>query len=38
MKTFVAALIAGGLLYLVDKDTNDGRYAGVIQQAITSAF
>jgi hypothetical protein len=38
MKAFVAALIAAGLLYLVDKDYNDGRYTHVLQRALTSVF
>jgi hypothetical protein len=33
MKAFVAALIAVGILYVVDKDYNDGRYTDVIQRA-----
>jgi hypothetical protein len=36
MKAFVAALIAAGILYLVDFEYNEGRYAAVIQRAITS--
>jgi hypothetical protein len=38
MKALVAALIAVGILYFVDKDYNDGRYTDVIQRAITSVF
>jgi hypothetical protein len=38
MKAFVAALIAAGILFAVDKDYNDGRYTEVIQRAITSVF
>ena len=38
MKALVAALIAVGVLYVVDKDYNDGRYTHVIQRAITSVF
>ena len=36
MKAFAAALIAVGILYVVDYQFNDGRYRGVIQQAATS--
>jgi hypothetical protein len=36
MKTFAAALIAVGILYVVDYQFNDGRYTEVIQQAATS--
>jgi hypothetical protein len=35
MKTFIAALIAVGVLYVVDIEFNDGRYATVVQRAIT---
>lgn len=38
MKAFIAALIAIGLLYAVDLEYNDGRYAAVIQQALTSVL
>jgi hypothetical protein len=38
MKAFVAALIAAGILFAVDKDYNDGRYTEVIQRAISSVF
>jgi hypothetical protein len=36
MKALVAALIAAGILYTVDREYNDGRYSSVIQQAITA--
>ena len=36
MKAFVAAVIAVGILYLVDTEYNEGRYTAVIKQAITS--
>jgi hypothetical protein len=36
MKAFTAALIAVGILYVVDYQYNDGRYTGVIRQAATS--
>jgi hypothetical protein len=38
MKAFVAALIAAGILYLVDSEYNDGRYTAAIKQAITSVI
>jgi hypothetical protein len=38
MKAFVAALIAVGILYVVDLEYNDGRYATVIQRVITNYF
>ena len=38
MKAFVAALIAAGILYLVDSEYNDGRYTAIIKQAITSVI
>jgi hypothetical protein len=38
MKAFGAALIAIGILYVVDFEYNDGRYAAVIQQAVTSVL
>jgi hypothetical protein len=38
MKALLAALIAVGVLYFVDKDYNDGRYTTVIQRAMTSVF
>jgi rhamnogalacturonyl hydrolase YesR len=36
MKVIVAALIAIGILYAVDREYNDGRYSSVIQQAIAA--
>ena len=36
MKAFTAALIAAGILYVVDYQYNDGRYTGVVEQAVTS--
>ena len=36
MKAFAAALIAAAILYLADSQYNDGRYAQVVQQAVTS--
>jgi hypothetical protein len=36
MKAFIAALIAGAVLYFVDSQYNDGRYSAVVKQAITS--
>jgi hypothetical protein len=36
MKAFAAALIAVGILYVLDSECNDGRYAIVIQRAVTS--
>ena len=38
MKAFVAALIAVGILYVVDFEYNDGRYATVIQRAIINVL
>jgi hypothetical protein len=38
MKAFAAALIAAGILYLVDSEYNEGRYAAVIQRAVTSVI
>lgn len=38
MKAFVAALIAVGILYVVDLDFNDGQYAEIIQRTITSVL
>jgi hypothetical protein len=38
MKAFAAALIAAGFLYVADLGFNDGRYAEVIQRAITSVL
>jgi len=36
MKAFVAALVAVGILYAVDREYNDGRYSSVVQQAIAA--
>ena len=36
MKAFIAALIAVGVLYVVDVEFNDGRYAIVVPRAIMS--
>jgi hypothetical protein len=36
MKAFIAALIAGAVLYGVDYQFNDGRYTDVIKQAVSS--
>jgi hypothetical protein len=36
MKGFIAALIAGAILYVVDFEYNDGRYTRVVKQAATS--
>jgi hypothetical protein len=36
MKAFTAALIAVGILYVVDSEYNDGRYTGAIKQAVSS--
>jgi hypothetical protein len=36
MKAFIAALIAGAILYAVDSEYNDGRYTKVVKQAVTS--
>ena len=36
MKAFIAALIAGAILYTVDIEYNDGRYTQVVKQAATS--
>jgi hypothetical protein len=38
MKAFAATLIGAGFLYVLDIGFNDGRYAEVIQQAITSVL
>jgi hypothetical protein len=35
MKAFAAALIAVGILYVLDSEYNDGRYAMVIRRAVT---
>ena len=36
MKGFIAALIAGAILYAVDIEYNDGHYSRVVKQAATS--
>jgi hypothetical protein len=36
MKAFTTGLIAVGVLYVVDSEYNDGRYARVIKQAVTN--
>ena len=36
MKGFIAALIAGAILCVVDFEYNDGRYTRVVKQAATS--
>ena len=36
MKAFVAALVAVGIQYAVDREYNDGRYSSVVQQAIAA--
>jgi hypothetical protein len=36
MKAFAAALIAAAILYVLDSQYNDGRYAQVMGQAINS--
>jgi hypothetical protein len=38
MKAFIAALIAVGVLCVVDKEFNNGRYTDVIQRAIANVF
>jgi hypothetical protein len=38
MKAFAAVLIALGILYVLDSEYNDGRYAMVIQRAVTSVL
>ena len=38
MKVFAAALIAVGILYLVDSEYNEGRYTAVLERAITSVL
>jgi hypothetical protein len=38
MKAFAAALIAAGILYVVDSEFNEGRYAAVIERAIASVL
>jgi hypothetical protein len=36
MKAFTAVLIAIAILYVVDSEYNDGRYTGVMKQAVSS--
>jgi hypothetical protein len=36
MKGFIAALIAGAILYAIDSEYNDGRYSSVMKQAAIS--
>jgi hypothetical protein len=36
MRTLAAALIAAGILIVVDDHYNDGRYTQVLEQAVTS--
>lgn len=36
MKAFAAALVALGILYGVDSEYNDGRYAQILQQTVTN--
>lgn len=36
MKAFAAALIAAGLLYVIDSEYNKGRYAAVVLRAVTT--
>jgi hypothetical protein len=36
VKVIAAALVALGILYAVDSQYNDGRYAQVIQQTVTN--
>jgi len=38
MKAFIAALIAAGVLCVLDSEFNEGRYATVIQRAVTSVL
>jgi hypothetical protein len=38
MKAFASALIAVAILYVADHQYNDGRYAQVIHQAMTSVL
>ena len=38
MKAFVAALIAAGILYAVDTEFNNGRYATIIERAIVGVL
>jgi hypothetical protein len=36
VKAFFAALVALAILYVFDSQYNDGRYARVLEQAVTS--
>jgi|HubBroStandDraft_5_1064220.scaffolds.fasta_scaffold5078942_1 hypothetical protein len=36
MKAFSAALVAVCVLYVIDKQYNDGRYTATIEQAVNS--
>ena len=36
MKAVAAALIALGILYILDSEYNEGRYTAVLQRAVTS--
>ena len=38
MKAFVAALIACGVLFVIDSEYNEGRYAAIIERAVTSVI
>jgi hypothetical protein len=36
MKALVAALVAAGILYALDREYNGGRYSSVVQQAMAA--
>ena len=38
MKAIGAALIAAGILYVVDLEYNDGRYASIVKSAIVAVI
>ena len=38
MRAFLAACIAGGILWAVDVQFNDGRYSNVVQRAFKSVL
>jgi hypothetical protein len=38
MKALAAALIASAILYVADSEYNQGRYAAVIQRAVSSVI
>ena len=38
MKAFAAALIAAGLLYVIDNEYNQGRYVAVVLRAVTTVL